>query len=48
MLFRSRLPPLIRIGPLSSTSALSDVHVSWPGPRQAKVMVGETAMSFET
>jgi hypothetical protein len=34
--------------PLKSTSALSDVHVSWPGARQAKVEIGETAMSFET
>jgi hypothetical protein len=36
------------IAPLKSTSALSDVHVSWPGARQAKVEIGETAMSFET
>ena len=34
--------------PLKSTSALSDVRVSWPGARQAKVEIGETAMSFET
>lgn len=36
------------IAPLKSTSALSDVRVSWPGARQAKVEIGETAMSFET
>ncbi|KAI9633004.1 uncharacterized protein MKK02DRAFT_40384 [Dioszegia hungarica] len=34
--------------PLDSTSALSDVQISWPGMRQAKVLIKETAMTFET
>ncbi|WVQ79391.1 hypothetical protein IAT38_001488 [Cryptococcus sp. DSM 104549] len=35
-------------GPLESTTALSDVQVTWPGARQAKVMIKETALTFET
>ncbi len=29
-------------------SALSDVKVEWPGARQARVMIRETALTFET
>ncbi|KAK6908897.1 hypothetical protein I203_102903 [Kwoniella mangroviensis CBS 8507] len=35
-------------GPLSSTSALSDIQISWPGNRQARIMIKETALTFET
>jgi hypothetical protein len=35
-------------GPLAETSALSDVHVEWPGNRQARVKIRETALTFET
>ena len=34
--------------PLGSTGALSDVQISWPGPRQARVVIKETALTFET
>ncbi|WWD20135.1 hypothetical protein CI109_104611 [Kwoniella shandongensis] len=34
--------------PLDSTSALSDVQITWPGARQARVMIKETALTFET
>ncbi|OCF37103.1 hypothetical protein I316_01008 [Kwoniella heveanensis BCC8398] len=35
-------------GPLNSTSALSDIQISWPGARQARVNIKETALTFET
>ncbi|WWC65680.1 uncharacterized protein I303_108301 [Kwoniella dejecticola CBS 10117] len=35
-------------GPMSSTSALSDIQISWPGNRQARVLIKETALTFET
>ncbi|WVF68617.1 hypothetical protein IAT40_003387 [Kwoniella sp. CBS 6097] len=35
-------------GPLDSTSALSDIQISWPGARQARVNIKETALTFET
>ncbi|WWC92997.1 uncharacterized protein L201_007961 [Kwoniella dendrophila CBS 6074] len=35
-------------GPLNSTSALSDIQISWPGNRQARVLIKETALTFET
>ncbi|RXK36360.1 hypothetical protein M231_06397 [Tremella mesenterica] len=40
----------IRAGdePMSSTSGLSDVQISWPGNRQARVTIRETALTFET
>ncbi|WVQ75054.1 hypothetical protein IAR50_004663 [Cryptococcus sp. DSM 104548] len=34
--------------PLDSTSALSDVQIAWPGARQARVTIRETALTFET
>lgn len=30
------------------TGALSDVQISWPGPRTAKIQIKETSLSFET
>jgi WD40 repeat protein len=36
------------VGPLKETSALSDIKVEWPGERKAKVMIKETALTFET
>ncbi|ORY34903.1 hypothetical protein BCR39DRAFT_515490 [Naematelia encephala] len=35
-------------GPLPQTSALSDIKVEWPGPRQARVLIKETALTFQT
>nr|XP_019043333.1 hypothetical protein I302_07908 [Kwoniella bestiolae CBS 10118]OCF22263.1 hypothetical protein I302_07908 [Kwoniella bestiolae CBS 10118] len=35
-------------GPLDSTSALSDIQISWPGNRQARINIKETALTFET
>ena len=35
-------------GPLEEISALSDIRVEWPGTRQARVMIRETALTFET
>ena len=29
-------------------NALSEVRVEWPGSRQARVMIRETALTFET
>ncbi|OXG25397.1 hypothetical protein C367_03219 [Cryptococcus neoformans Ze90-1] len=47
--------PFKRIGfkraddrPLDSTSALSDVQITWSGDRQARVTIRETALAFET
>nr|XP_019009161.1 uncharacterized protein I206_05807 [Kwoniella pini CBS 10737]OCF47942.1 hypothetical protein I206_05807 [Kwoniella pini CBS 10737] len=34
--------------PMDSTSALSDIQISWPGNRQARVIIKETALTFET
>ena len=34
--------------PLDEMSALSDVRVDWPGNRQARVQIKETALTFET
>ncbi|ODO06895.1 hypothetical protein I350_04255 [Cryptococcus amylolentus CBS 6273] len=34
--------------PLNSTSALSDVQITWLGARQARVTIKETALTFET
>lgn len=34
--------------PLDSTSALSDVQITWLGARQARVTVKETTLTFET
>lgn len=34
--------------PLDSTSALSDVQITWLGARQARVTIKETALTFET
>ncbi|ORX37934.1 hypothetical protein BD324DRAFT_623874 [Kockovaella imperatae] len=35
-------------GPLEEISALSDIKVEWLGERQARVMIRETALTFET
>jgi hypothetical protein len=39
---------LIGVEPLESTTALSDVQITWPGPRSARVMIKETALTFAT
>ena len=35
-------------GPLEEISALSDIKVEWLGDRKARVMIRETALTFET
>lgn len=49
-LLRSSLSMIVLMcsGPLAETSALSDIRVEWPGLRQAKVQIKETALTFET
>ena len=34
-------------GPPKEIGALSDVRVEWLGPRNARVLIGETALTFE-
>ena len=33
---------------LNERSAMSEVKVEWPGARQARVMIRETALTFQT
>lgn len=34
--------------PMEHTGALSDVQISWPSVRSAKLQIKETSLSFET
>jgi hypothetical protein len=38
----------VKVDTMKETNALSDVKVEWPGPRKARVMIRETALTFET